>query len=139
MARYTDAEKRKAVDLYLTEGAEAAADAVGCSRRAIYTWLGMHNVQAKTNDDRRAETEQRHTERREAIREALADKTLEFVTALHPDDPNAKANATVVGILIDKYRLEMGETTGRTESIGLSPIDLELQRTLDEFNRQHTP
>ena len=81
----------------------------------------LQRSQAKTNDERRAQTEQRHTERRQAIREALADKALEFVVALHPDDPNAKANATVVGILIDKYRLELGETTGRTETVGLSP------------------
>ena len=102
----------------------------------LYKWLGNYNVAAKTNDERRAQTEQRHTERRQAISEALADKALEFVVALHPDDPNAKANATVVGILIDKYRLELGETTGRTETVGLSPIDLELQKTLDEFTRQ---
>ena len=99
--------------------------------------------------------EQRLPAEREAIREQMLDKALDLLARI--DEPHidyrgkdivevrwekapsgdVQRYVTSVGILIDKYRLEMGETTGRTESIGLSPIDLEFQKVLDEFNRQH--
>ena len=40
-----------------------------------------------------------------------------------------------MGITIDKLLLLSGEATSRTDV--LAPIDRELQKTLDEFTRQH--
>ena len=136
MARYTDADKRKAVDLYLTEGAEAAADAIGCDRRTIYKWLARHSVPTKNNEDTRAETALRHAQEREQLRQILADKAIELALALHPAANELKAVATAMGISIDKLLLLSGEATSRTDV--LAPIDRELQKVIDEFSRQHT-
>jgi transposase-like protein len=138
MPTYTKADKEKAVALYLEHGAGHAAAELGCDRTTIYAWLGSHNVGTKTTDERRAETEARHTARREALREVLADKALALACALDPSDPNLRNIATAMGITIDKLRLELGESTGRQEHVGLSAVDIELQRALDELTRAST-
>lgn len=136
MATYTKADKEKAVALYLEHGAGHAAAQIGCDRTTIYAWLGSHNVGTKTSDERRQETEARHTARREALREVLADKALQLACALNPQDPNLRNIATAMGITIDKLRLELGESTGRQEHVGLSAHDIEMMRLMEEFERR---
>lgn len=151
---YTDEQKAQAVKLYLEVGPDEAAKEVGCSRRQVYRWLGRHGVTPKKPDQQRAETEARHTEKREELRELLLDQALDMlhrmnemhvewrevdgqeeqIVHLVSGANEAKSYATAAAILIDKYRLEMGETTGRTEV--LAPIDLELARIADEHARQ---
>jgi transposase-like protein len=138
MPTYTKADKEKAVALYLEHGAGHAAAELGCDRVTIYRWLGAHNATPVAREKNRAETEARHTARREALREVLADKALALACALDPADPNLRNIATAMGITIDKLRLELGESTGRQEHVGLSAVDIELQRALDELTRAST-
>jgi transposase-like protein len=156
MATYTKADKEKAVALYLEHGAGHAAAQLGCTERTIYRWLGEVNVSRVTDEKRAAERDEtltRHQAKRSAIREQMLDAALDLLARLrepHTDyrgkdvvpvhwevapSGDAQRYVTSVGILIDKYRLEMGETTGRQEHLTFSPADLELQRVLDEFNR----
>ena len=138
MPTYTKADKEKAVSLYLEHGAGHAAAELGCDRVTIYRWLGTHNATTVAREKNRAETEARHTARRQALREVLSDKALQLACALDPQDPNLRNIATAMGITIDKLRLELGESTGRQEHVGLSAVDIELQRALDELTRAST-
>jgi transposase-like protein len=155
---YTDEQKAEAVRLYVEVGAEEAAETVGCSRRQVYRWLGSHNVTAKTNDDRRAETQTRHAEKREELRNLLLDQAVDALHRMNeahveyrqiggreeqvvyekaaPAD--WKSYATAAAILIDKYRLEMGEATGKTESITLTAglLESEIMRLEHEVGKQ---
>jgi transposase-like protein len=126
---YTDEQKAEAVRLYVEVGPEEAAKTIGCSRRAVYNWLGLHGVQAKKPDEQRAETELRHTAKREALREALLDAALTGAAALDTSDPKGFQSLAVgVGILLDKYRLERGEHTDRTQVVTLGLVERELER-----------
>lgn len=46
--------------------------------------------------------------------------------------------ATAIGILIDKFRLESGEVTGREEVVTIDAIDKEIQRLESELARRGT-
>jgi transposase-like protein len=151
---YTDEQKAEAVRLYLEVGPDEAAKATGCSRRQVYRWLGSHGVSPKKPDERRAETEARHYEKREQLRELLLDQAADALHRMkepHIDYRGKDSNrvewetapagafrdyALAAAILIDKYRLEMGESTSRTELHTDSQIDRELARAVDEFRRQ---
>jgi len=155
---YTVEQKAEAVRLYREFGAEAASKVIGCSRRQVYRWLGSHNVTAKTTDERRAETETHHTERREELRQLLLDQALDMLHRMNemhveyrevdgqpeqvmhvvPAPADCKNYATAAAILVDKYRLAMGEATARTHSrVDLeSDIDSELHRTVQEWKQQ---
>lgn len=134
---YTDEQKAEAVRLYVEVGPDEAAKQIGCSRRAIYDWLGLYSVQTKKPDERRAETEARHTAKREALREALLDAALSGASALDTADPKGfQALAVGVGIFLDKYRLERGESTGRTETLTLGLVESEVQRLEAELGKR---
>lgn len=136
---YTDEQKAEAVRLYVELGPDEAARTIGCSRRAIYGWLGMHGVQTKKPDEQRAETEARHAAKREALREALLDAALQGAAAVDTSDPKGyQALAIGVGTFLDKYRLENGESTGRTESLTLTAdlLESEIQRLENELGKQ---
>lgn len=136
---YTDEQKAEAVRLYLEVGAEDAAESIGCSRRQVYRWLGSHSVTVQKNEDRRAETAERHQTKREALREALLDAALLGASSLDPKDPKGfQALAIGTATFLDKYRLEMGEATGKTESITLTGgiLEAEIQRLESELGKQ---
>lgn len=156
---YTAAQKAEAVKLYLEVGPDEAAKRVGCSRRSVYGWLGLHNVQAKTDEQRRIETEDQHTAKREELRQLLLDQALDMLHRMNemhveyrevdgqpeqvvhvvPAPADCKNYATAAAILIDKYRLEMGEATARThakiEAIE-TEVDGELRRATEEWKQQ---
>lgn len=126
---YTEAQKAEAVKLYVELGPDEAAKQIGCSRRSIYGWLGLHGVQTKKPEEFRVETEIRHTAKREALREALLDGALMAASALDTDDPKGFQALTVgIGVLLDKYRLERGEHTDRTQVVTVGLIEAEIQR-----------
>lgn len=134
---YTDEQKAEAVRLYVEVGPDEAAKQIGCSRRAIYDWLGLYSVQTKKPDERRAETEARHSAKREALREALLDAALSGASALDTTDPKGfQALAVGVGIFLDKYRLERGEATSRTITEGADDIDRSVVQLVAEMARR---
>lgn len=136
---YTDEQKAEAVRLYLEVGAVEAAKTVGCTSRSIYLWLGdFTDLKDEKREQARQETAARHQAKREALREAILDAAFAgALAAQNIGDPKAyQALSIGVGTFLDKYRLEQGETTGRTEVLG--PLDLELTRIADELQRTAT-
>lgn len=151
---YTAEQKAEAVRLYLEHGATHAAEQVGCTRRQVYRWLGSHGVSAKKPEERHAETLARHQAKREALRELLLDKAADLIQRM--DDPHydyrgkdaskvhfdkatsgdVRAYATAAAILIDKYRLEMGEATARTHWEGSDDIDRSVSQLVAELERR---
>lgn len=126
---YTEEQKAEAVRLYIELGPDEAAKQIGCSRRSVYDWLGLYGVQTKKPEEFRAETEIRHTAKREALREALLDGALMAASALDTDDPKGFQALTVgIGVLLDKYRLERGEHTDRTQHVTIGLIEREVER-----------
>lgn len=145
---YTKAQKEKAVQLYIEHGADYAAEQIGCSRQSIYNWLGLDSVKP----EKRAELVARHQHKREALRELLLDKAADLLMRM--DEPHydyrgkdvqrvefdkatsgdARAYATAAAILIDKYRLEMGESTARIE--GSDDIDRSVSQLVAELDRR---
>jgi len=141
---YTDEQKAEAVRLYVEVGASAAARKIGCSRDIIYDWLSRYPTlvgDEKAKERRQARVLMRET-KREAGRDAILDAYLAgAVTAagIASDPDQAKAYQLLsvgAGTFLDKYRLEMGESTSRTELHTDSQIDRELARAVDEFRRQ---
>lgn len=147
---YTDEQKQHAIDLYVQHGADHAAEQIGCSRQSVYNWLGLDSVK----DEKRAEVVARHTRKREALRELLLDKAADLI--LRMDEPHydyrgkdvervdfdkatsgdVKNYATGAAILIDKYRLEMGESTARTHVEGSDDIDRSVSQLVAEMERR---
>lgn len=145
MAEYTDTERQMALDIYRTQGASAAAKAIGCSRQTVYDWLADS---LSTDTDKQKALEEAVT-RRSVLREhartrlvytylRLIDRCSEQVKIITKDgielelpEPPADAVqklATAAAILIDKLRLEMGESTGRTEHVSLGLVESEIQK-----------
>lgn len=126
----------EAVRLYVEVGAAEAARQVGCSRDTIYEWLGQFPT--LVGDEKDKERREARVLAREAKREAGRDAILDAwlagaVTAagIANDPKQAKAYQSLsigVGTFLDKYRLEMGEATGRTETWSMANLDAEAQR-----------
>ena len=96
----------------------------------------------------------RQAEKREELRELLLDRAVELLHRL--DDPHidfrgkdarqvtfpkpggmdSKNYATAAAILIDKYRLEMGEATARTYHEGSDDIDRSVGQLVEELARR---
>ena len=154
--QYTDEQKAEAVSLYLEHGSAYAAEVVGCSQRSVYHWLGLQGLQPKKPDEQRAETAARHTAKRETLRELLMDRAIDMLhrmnephvaTIMHDGDiaeiihqkaeaADCKSYAVAGGILIDKYRLEMGEATARTEEVASYDIDRSVAQLVAELARR---
>lgn len=130
---YTEAQKKKAVELYVEHGADTAASETGCSRQTIYNWLGLDSVKP----EKREQIVQRHQEKREALREALLDKALQGIIAADPSDPRGFQSLSIgAATFLDKYRLEMGEHTARTVQEGSEDIDRSVAQLVAELNRR---
>jgi transposase-like protein len=156
---YTDKQKTEAVKLYLEVGPDEAAKTIGCSRRQVYRWLGSHGVSPKKPDEQRAETEARHAQKREELRDLLLDQAVDMlhrmnemhieyrevdgqpeqVVHLKAAPADCKSYALAAAVLIDKMRLENGEVTGRQESIHLGLVESEIRRLEAEVGTVPTP
>jgi transposase-like protein len=139
---YTDEERQNTLALYIEVGPREAARRTGVPLRTISNWA--HNdgvatdaVPEKTRaatEQAKALSEQRRAEKRDRLRELLLDRAVDLLERMdspHSEwrgqkDPvkvtydKAEAGAcqqyaVATGILIDKYRLEVGESTSRSE------------------------
>ena len=154
--QYTDDQKAEAVRLYLEHGPAHAAEVVGCSQRSVYHWLGFQGLQPKNPDEHRAETVARHTAKRETLRELLMDRAIDMLhrmnephvaTIMHDGEiaeiihqkaeaADCKSYGIALGILVDKYRLEMGEATVRSEEVASHDIDRSVAQLVAELARR---
>ena len=137
MAKYTDTQKREAVDLYVEVGTAEAARRIGVTTRTITTWAKAAGVTSAERAKKVEHTNEGRTaanaERRERIREKVLAKIEDMLDRM--DEPHVdfkgkdaqmvtypiatsgdvKNYAVSLGILLDKYRWEMGESTDRME------------------------
>ncbi len=147
MTNYTDAQKAEAVELYVEVGTAEAARRIGVTGRTITNWAKAAGV---TSQERVQKTESARevlqatqAEKREELRVLLLDAGIHHVTQSIAADTgrDAQAYMTGAGIGIDKYRLEMGEATGRTETVDLASaeasIDLEVERLAKLHDAKH--
>lgn len=157
---FTEEEKSEALLLYVDLGPAEAARRTGISPLTISSWAkrsGLHtNALVKTKEA----TEQlkvRAAEMREELKVRMLAKALDLVDrmdaphvefkgkeAMQVTYPVAPAGAvqnyaTSIGILIDKFRLESGEVTGRTETQSITGglNDDERARLRDAIDRYY--
>lgn len=133
---YSDSQKAEALDVLETEGIWAAVTLTGAHHTTIYRW----HAQAVRSGTKKAEDEAVEAEIQDITRQRLRRRLLETAMA-HVDRSDAARSAqdaqryaTSAGILLDKFRLEMGEHTDRQQVV--SPMDMELERVLHEWKRQ---
>jgi transposase-like protein len=133
---YTDEQKAEAVRLYVEVGASAAAREIGCSRDTVYEWLALYPT--SVGDEKEKERREARVLAREAKREAARDAMLDAwfagaVTAagIASDPKQARAYQSLsigAATFQDKFRLEMGEHTDRTQVVTLGLIEREVER-----------
>ena len=151
---FTKKQKAEAIAYAQEHGVAAAAEKVGVSRQSIYNWIRESIDTEKTPEDLARETLYQ-AKLRSGIRRRLlerVDDLLERFDLPHIDFRGKDANrvewpsatsgdvrsyATAIGILIDKYRLEMGEATGRTESIDLASAESRVDAEIERLSKLH--
>ncbi len=136
MTKYTDTQRRKAVNLYIQHGTTKASQLSGVPKRTLLRWAKDDDVVAHARDKTAvavAESARLNVERRERIKTLLLEKIEDLIGRMnlpHVDfkgkdaqqvtypvatSGDVKNYAVSVAVLIDKYRLEMGESTSRAE------------------------
>ena len=138
---YSDEERTAALAIYVEDGLTEAWRRTGIPKPTIATWVKAEGLRTHEPEKTRAATavnEERQKLLRSEIRLTLLEKVadlLDRMDAPHVEFKGKDADAveypiapagavqnyaTSVGILIDKYRLEVGEPTSRSESRALS-------------------
>jgi len=133
---YTEAQRAAVVAVYESQGLAAAHKATGVSKASIAKWAKLAGVITSSGEKTQAATEARMVavaERRSRVKEKLLTRVEELLdrvsgtytayvgkdaVPVEMDAPPAgvcKDLAMAVGILLDKFRLESGEVTGREE------------------------
>lgn len=152
---YTDIQKAEAVELYLEHGTAKAAEMTGITPRSIIRWAnaaGVSQDKGKQTEQARIVLAGENAMKREQLRAGAIDKALDMLTRMdlpHTDfkvagsqihevewstarSGDVKNYAISFAILLDKFRLEMGEATGRMETVDLvqaeATIDQEVAR-----------
>lgn len=139
MARpvYDDAFKDRAVALAVEHGAAEAARLTNVNAGTIRSWMsrtpGVATDVRQTIADARTVAADRRGVKREELRTLLIEKAVDMLgrmdeahidfkgkdakTVTFPKAPSGACQqyATAAAILLDKFRLEMGEATGRVE------------------------
>lgn len=129
MSRYTDQDRQNALHLYTEHGTAETSRQTGIPERTIVRWANQAGLVSHAD---RKKTQAAREARRSRIRDLLLEKTETLLESM--DSSNAGKLAVPIGILIDKYRLEMGEATSRSESLSDDAIDTEIRRLVTELN-----
>lgn len=137
--KYTDEQRQRAVDLYTEHGTAEASRQTGITGRTIIRWAKDAGAVSRDMTKKTAAATEalqgRNEERRERVRYLLLERTEHLLEAVTGDDPNGARNlAVAIGVLIDKYRLELGEATDRISTV-TEDIDQELMRLAAELGR----
>lgn len=134
---YSEAEKTHWVAKVASDGLAAAWRESGIPKPTIARWAHKAGVETYQPEKTHAATEAlkaMHAQRRETLKVQLLERALDLLermdaehvdfkgkdadTVVYPIAPAAAVQnyAMSAAILIDKFRLEMGEATGRTET-----------------------
>ncbi len=157
MATYTDTQKAEAVTLYLEHGTAEASKHTGISGRSITRWAnatGLVSQDRQKTDQAREQLARRNAERREHVKTLLLEKAEDLLGRMdqpHIDFKGGKAEqvtypiatsgdvknyAVAVAVLIDKYRLESGEATGRVETVELAAAESRIDQEIERLSSQ---
>ncbi len=155
MATYTDAKREEAKTLYLEHGATETSRRLGIPRRTISNWTaGLAQAKDKQTQAARDHLATLNAERRENIKTLLLEKAEDLLGRM--DEPHVdfkgkdagqvtypiatssdvKNYAVAVAVLIDKYRLESGEATGRVETIDLAAAESRIDQEIERLSSQ---
>ena len=140
--KYSAEERAEALILYASEGLAETARQTGIPKPTIASWVtraGLPHTDSTVKTEAATEAAQsRAKQLRADLQLRLLEKAVDLLDRMdaehvdfkgkdadmvtYPIAPAAAVQnyATSVGILIDKYRLEMGEATTRNESRALS-------------------
>lgn len=156
---YTDEQRSAAVALVAEKGLAEAWRETGIPKPTLAFWCDKAGVERTGGEKTRAAadaTKARHELTRQQVRLDLIEKVADLLQRMDAEHVEFKGKdsdrvvypiapagavqnyATSVGILIDKYRLEMGEATGRTESRSLTDDldDHEQEALRDAIDRE---
>lgn len=136
MSQYTDEQRSEAVQLYQEIGTAETSRRLDIPRRTILDWASKADVIAHVEDEKqRAARERRWEAKRREMRELLLDRAVDILERMDaPGKPGDMRNlAIAVGVLIDKYRLELGEATARTFVEGADDIDRAVRQLVGEM------
>lgn len=149
-------ERLAAVNLVAEHGLAHAWRETGIPKPTLARWADEFGVERTNTEKTRAATDalrERHASLREQVRLELMEKVADLLDRMDAphvefkgkdsdkvEYPIAPAGAvqnyaTSIGILIDKYRLEVGEATGRTESLAGVIPDEHKRQLLDALVR----
>lgn len=155
--RWTDEQRAEALALYREHGPAEASRRTGIPRGTISRWAANSGYERVRNEKVEAQTEQLRIAQemlRQRIRTKLlakADDLLDRMDAPHKDfrgkdvvevtwdkatSGDVKNYATAAAILLDKYRLEVGEPTTRSEVHERSDLDRDIDALLAEFRAE---
>lgn len=154
---YTDQQRTDALEAYVQHGAAEASRRLDIPSRSIRRWANDAQLSAARGEKLKAATaalQMKHAEMREELRVRLLEKALDALDRMdqkHIDYRGKDAQKVewevapsgafkdytiAIGVLVDKYRLEMGEHTARAEVTNESAIDAEVRRLVAEMGRQ---
>lgn len=158
MARrsYTPEQRSRALELYVTKGCCHAARELGIPKTTIANWAKAAGLEPPTENMTEGvkAVEARAAVKRAALKELLLDKALDLAHRMdephidfkgkdvhkvtYPKAPAAACQqyATSIGILIDKFRLENGEVTGREEVVTVDAVDAAIRDLEAELERR---
>lgn len=152
---YTDKQKTEALELYMEHGPAEASRQCDIPSGTIRSWAYRADLPRLRYEKTEAATKAssaRAELKREELRELLLDQAVDLLHRMnspHKDFKGKDADevwwdlapsgatkdyATAAAILIDKYRLEMGEATSRTE--GTDDIDRNVRTLVGEMARR---
>lgn len=137
--------------LYPEHGTAETVRQTGVPPRTVRRWVNEANLAAARSlalEEGGLLLAQTHQVMREEVKVLLLEKVVDLLERMdqehveykaagaemhrlvHPvaTSGDVKNYATSIQALIDKYRLEMGESTGRTESLTIGLIESEIQR-----------
>lgn len=151
---YTDEQKAEALDLYVTDGPTAVQEQLGIPKATVHGWAATEGLQTVRNEKTMAATQAIAMDRalnREQLRSALIAKALDLLGRMDEEHIDyrgkdarvvkfekapadaCKSYATAAAILLDKFRLEMGESTARTEHTVETATDRALRELVEQF------
>lgn len=154
---YTMEEKADALAIYVEHGVAEAWRRTGIPKPTIASWAQRSGLHTNAISNTRAASEMhkvRQAELRERLRGMLLEKAVDILDRMDAphvefkgkdadavEYPIAPASAvqnyaTSAAILIDKYRLEVGEATGRTESFTNDFADHEAREIADAIREE---